>query len=414
MRILALAYACEPTKGSEPGAGWMWTRLLARFGVTTVITRSNNRPLIESALPCTTEAGSLRFEYVDLPKWARFWKRGQRGIRLYYLLWQLAALRRARRLQRAEGFDLVWHVTMANYWLGSVGGLVGPPFLLGPVGGGVRSCLNARVVGLRGLLYELVRVVARAANQVANPLVWSAWSRASLILANNPDTKERMPERYQAKTQVFPNPLLEKASPPDGRERKDPRVALYAGRLLAWKGVALAIRAVAGLQEWRLVICGEGPDESRLRRLCRRLGVDGRVEFRGWVRREDVQALMRREASVFVFPSLHDEAPWVVAEATTNGLPVVCLDRGGAAAIAGVQGVPIRGLSHTVQALARAINEASDGRLDRGWDIDSRQGELVSLLERAGIYSRSGGARHARIAPSPDRPPEAYGKEQIP
>ena len=43
MRILVLAYACEPGTGSEPGTGWMWSRMLARFGDTTVVTRSNNR-----------------------------------------------------------------------------------------------------------------------------------------------------------------------------------------------------------------------------------------------------------------------------------------------------------------------------------------------------------------------------------
>src|SRR4249919_338260 len=123
MRILALAYACEPGKGSEPGTGWMWSRLLARLGDTTVITRRNNRSAIEPALTHTPEASHLTFEYIDLPQWARFWKRGQRGVRLYYQLWQLAALRRAQQLHRSEPFDLVWHVTISNYWLGSVGGL---------------------------------------------------------------------------------------------------------------------------------------------------------------------------------------------------------------------------------------------------------------------------------------------------
>lgn len=389
MKILALAYACEPTKGSEPGVGWMWSRLLARLGETTVLTRSNNRALIESALPSTPEVDQLRFEYVDLPKWARFWKRGQRGVRLYYLLWQVAALRRARRLQRADGFDLVWHLTMANYWLGSVGGLVGPPFVFGPIGGGVRACLNMRMVGFRGMLYEIARAGARAANDLANPLVSSAWRRASLILVSNPDTRGRLPVRYRHKAEVFPNVLLEKTSPADRRERDHPPVALFAGRLLAWKGVALAIRAVARLPGWRLIVCGEGPDEARLHRLSRRLGIAKRVEFKGWVPRDELQVLMRREASVFVFPSLHDDAGWVVAEATMNGLPVVCLDRGGPAAIAGVDGVRMDGLSETVGALARALDEASEGTTARAWDIDSRQRELASLLERTGIRASS-------------------------
>ena len=41
--ILAFAYACEPGKGSEPGAGWAMARVAARIGPTWVITRANNR-----------------------------------------------------------------------------------------------------------------------------------------------------------------------------------------------------------------------------------------------------------------------------------------------------------------------------------------------------------------------------------
>ena len=119
MKLLAFAYACEPAEGSEPGAGWMWARMLARFGDTWVLTRSNNRERIEDGLTAIPERDALHFVYVDLPPWARFWKRGLRGLRPYYLLWGFAALREARRLQRTERFDLVWHLTLANAWLGS-------------------------------------------------------------------------------------------------------------------------------------------------------------------------------------------------------------------------------------------------------------------------------------------------------
>lgn len=385
MRILALAYACEPGKGSEPGAGWMWSRLLARFGDTTVITRRNNRSAIEPTLTYSPEASHLRFEYVDLPQWARFWKRGQRGVRLYYLLWQLAALRRAQQLHRSRPFDLVWHVTMSNYWLGSVGGLVGPPFVFGPMGGGVPSCLRIQILGLRGLLYEVGRAGARAAGQFANPLVSSAWKHAALILVTNPDTMARVPGRFRGKVEVFPNVLLEPASP-SARRNGGPEVALYAGRLLPWKGVSLAIRAIGRLQGWRLVVCGEGPDEARLRRLCLKLGVADRVEFRGWTPRDELHALMRLNASVFVFPSLHDEGGWVVAEAGAQGLPVVCVGRGGPPLLAGIgAAVALQDAERTTSAIARAI-ESMRGRTGSStWDIDSRQGQLTHVIQRYGL-----------------------------
>jgi NAD(P)-dependent dehydrogenase (short-subunit alcohol dehydrogenase family) len=131
VKLLAFAYACEPAEGSEPGAGWMWARMLARYGDTWVITRANNREVIESAIDEIPERGRLHFVYVDLPAWARSWKRGSRGLRPYYLLWQLAALRVARRLHRTIGFDLVWHLTLANAWPGRWGGR--PPMVTGLV-----------------------------------------------------------------------------------------------------------------------------------------------------------------------------------------------------------------------------------------------------------------------------------------
>ena len=98
----------------------------------------------------------LHFVYVDLSERARSWKRGQRGIHLYYMLWQRAALRRARELHADVGFDLVWHLTLANVWMGSVAGFLGPPFIYGPVGGGIRPPWRlAPRLGVRGIIYEI-------------------------------------------------------------------------------------------------------------------------------------------------------------------------------------------------------------------------------------------------------------------
>jgi hypothetical protein len=69
-----------------------------------VITRSNNRDVIESELVRSPHP-SMNLVYVDLPRWARSWKRGQRGVRLYYFLWQVAALRRAKAVHKTVRSD---------------------------------------------------------------------------------------------------------------------------------------------------------------------------------------------------------------------------------------------------------------------------------------------------------------------
>ncbi|HEX6207134.1 MAG TPA: glycosyltransferase family 4 protein [Actinomycetota bacterium] len=379
-RFLAFAYGCEPDKGSEPGAGWIWSRMLARIGETWVITRENNRPSIEAALPSTPERDNLRFVYVDLPERARFWKRGMRGARLYYVLWQAAAVSRARRLVRESEFDAVWHLTWANAWIGSMAALLPRPFIYGPVGGGVRMHWGfTSVVGFRGTMYEVFRALARGTARYFNPIARLAWRKARLILVLNEDTRNWLPRRHRDRAVVFPHAVLDRPPRPTADSRSPGRnVALFAGRLVPWKGGALAIQALSLLPEWRLLFCGGGPDEARLKLLAARSDVEERVDFLGWMTRDEVTSWMRK-ADVFLFPSLHDDAPFAVAEALAEGLPVVCLARGGAAAIAG-RGVPTASVASTVAGLAEAVRESSNVEVPAFPDIDSRAQRLAELL----------------------------------
>ncbi len=280
--ILAFAYACEPGKGSEPGAGWAMIRVAARIGPTWVITRANNREPIQAALGTTPERDRLHFVYVDLPRRLMWWKQGRRGVHLYYLLWQFAALRRARELLREHEFGFAWHVTIANVWLGSTAPLTDLPFVYGPVGGGVGTSLTLLPsLGPAGAAFEIARSLVRAGARRLNPLCGLALRRSRIILVQNGETVGWIPARWRGKAVVAPNAILD-ATPPqhvprDGR----PRTALFAGELIPLKGLALAIRAIARLPDWRFLVCGRGRDEDRLRSLARRLGVEERVRFLG-------------------------------------------------------------------------------------------------------------------------------------
>jgi glycosyltransferase involved in cell wall biosynthesis len=225
-------------------------------------------------------------------------------------------------------------LTLANGWIGSTVSLLGVPFVYGPVGGGVGTPWRlAGALGAKGAVYELVRVAGRTAGRYGNPLARASWRRASLILVQNEETRQWLPRRHRAKAIVFPNVVLERL--PVEPRRGARQVMLFAGRLVPLKGVSLAIRALERLPGWRLIVCGDGPDSTRLRRLAASRGLKDLVEFRGWVERDEVLRTMQEEASVFVFPSLHDEAGWVVVEAMASGLPVVSLDLGGPPIIAG-------------------------------------------------------------------------------
>jgi glycosyltransferase involved in cell wall biosynthesis len=397
--VAVIAYACAPDEGSEPGAGWVCARLAARLGKATVVTRANNRASIEAAV--SEDREGIDFLFVDLPAWMSFWKRGQRGVRFYYLLWQLAAVRALRKEAPARGYDWVWHVTLANGWIGSLGFLVPGRFVYGPVGGAIS--VPTRLwpeLGTRGVLYELARTTVRGGARYVNPVARMSWRCADVILAQNPESRDWFPRRHRSKIAVFPNVVLPSqmietvSSERPAGSRGSHRTALFAGRIHPLKGLALAVRALVYAPDWRLVLCGAGHDESRLRELATGLGVADRVEFRGLLPRARLQELMRREADAFLFPSLHEMAGWAVGEALAAGLRVICFDRGGPPVlIAGAgQVVSLRGSrDEIVRRLAAALcweDGAARARAlkrSRDWGFEERLAVLHRALEEAGI-----------------------------
>jgi glycosyltransferase involved in cell wall biosynthesis len=338
MKILLSAYACEPNKGSEPGVGWHWAIELARLGHEVfVLTRANNRPVIEDALrkePVT----NIHFLYYDLPEWAKFWKKGERGVHMYYLLWQLGAYRVAKRMHKQVQFDLAHHITFVSVRQPSFMGLLGIPFVFGPVAGGESAPWKLRIgYDLKGWLKDGLRDFSNFM-VCLDPMMHLTFSTASRIFATSRQTEALIPARYRNKVDIslaigLDSGLLEYLSQENRRQRHDQGAkVLCVGRLLYFKGLHLGLPAFARLREKALgatlTLIGSGPDEQRLKNMARRLAISDAVTWIPWMEREEVLSTYKNY-DIFLFPSLHDSGGMVVLEAMAAGLPVVCLDLGG-------------------------------------------------------------------------------------
>lgn len=347
VNILLSAYACEPGKGSEPGVGWRWAIELAQLGHRVwVITRANNRELIE-AEQSNRASGNLQFIYYDLPAWACYWKKGARGVHLYYLLWQVGALRVARRLTQHTRFDRVHHITFGVFRHPSFMAFLGIPFVFGPIGGG-ESTPQALRKGypLRGRLADLIRDISNLMARL-DPFVHATFARSTLILCRTRETLSIVPARHKKKCQILSDIGIEmptfKSEREEGLATNAPVPCrgsnfrlLYVGRLLYWKGIHLGLRALARLRdkvpEARLTIVGSGPEERWLQDLASSLGIAEAIDWIPWIPQIEVLKLYSQH-QIFLFPSLHDSGGTVVLEALSYGLPVVCLDLGGPGAI---------------------------------------------------------------------------------
>lgn len=333
MKILLSAYACEPHRGSEPGIGWNWALELARLGHEIwVLTRSANRQAIEQE---GLNLENLRFIYYDLPPWARFWKKGGRGIYVYYLLWQLAIFRKARKLSKDIAFDRVHHITFGTVRQPSFLGHLGIPFIFGPIAGGESAPAALRKsYPWKGKWQDAMRDVINALVRW-DPFMHSTFASARCIVTTSRQTLDLIPKKFQSKCAVhlavgapeaMINPQLCRPT------REGSFQVLFIGRLLYWKGIHLALEAFSRLHaqypQSRFTIIGSGPDEAWLKSYAQFLKLDETVTWIPWM---DQRAMMTAywEHDVFLFPSLHDSGGMVVLEAFANGLPVVALDLGG-------------------------------------------------------------------------------------
>jgi len=332
MRVLLSAYACEPGRGSEPEIGWQRAlHMTKRADEVWVLTRANNRAVIEDD-PLSHTPG-LHFIYYDLPKWVLRLKKQAWFLPLYFILWQWGAYRLAAKLHIQKPFDRAYHVTFSGMQAGSFMGRLGIPFVVGPIAGGERAPFRLRrsmpaLCKVKELLRDLGIILQRY-----SPLTCQALASAERIYVTTTESLRLVRPKWHAKTEVQLSVAFHKQDV-RGIERQPPAFPqfVYAGRLLHWKGVHLAIRALAEakktLSNTTLTLIGVGPDEPWLRSISKRCGVTNSVIFAGHVAREHLVSAFHSYTAL-VFPSLHDSGGMVVLEALSEGLPVICLDLGG-------------------------------------------------------------------------------------
>lgn len=334
-KILLSAYACEPNKGSEPGIGWNWAITLNKLGHdVTVITRANNKKNIEKYLSENKNLQGINFKYYDLPL---FLLKGKKimGVYLYYELWQRGVLNYAKKNLNPSDFDLVHHITFGVFRQPSHLYKFKKPFIFGPLGGA--EAMPKLLLKKLPIKYQLVELIRAKLNKVSlyRMSVINCFRHADIIFTRTNETREIIPNKFKSKTVTKIDIGLY-----DFEISKDIKVLnrtqtiniLYVGRLTYWKGLELAIRSFHQFNikcsDSIFTVIGSGNYKAEMEILTTKLGIADKVNFIGQIPQTELKKFYEN-ATVFLFPSLHDAGPLVTLEALRVGLPIVALNLGG-------------------------------------------------------------------------------------
>ncbi len=406
-KILVSAYACEPNMGTEIGVGWHWTLEMSRYFELWVLTRKSNRNSIELWFQKSSAHFNIHFVYFDLPKALRFWKKGLRGVRLYYILWQLLTNRIVKKTMLENDIRIYHLLTYGNaLWPANSYGMK-QFFIWGPTGGVDSIPFEySKYYPLKARWVEwLRRTVVKSLSY--NIGFQRRCKNADLVFCKSNSIYFSIPEKYRSRAMLFTDVAVEPRNLTSAtRSSQSSNVNYLAvGRLDPWRGFDILIEAFAIASKSNrfihLKIVGDGIDKKRLQQLIKEKDLEHMIDLPGKIPIEEYYTEMQG-CDVVVNPCLKEGAVTVSFDALAFGKPLIGIETGGYTRyfkpeysqiiLRGERDETVANLNAAILKLTdREIRERmSDNALKAGrkftWETKGK--EIAYEIERA--YSRSG------------------------
>ncbi len=332
MKILAIAYACEPNRGSEPGVGWNWAKLIAKNEncELTVLTRANNKRVIDEYLN-NNEDMKASFIYYDLPDYVLRYKHGDKGIKLFFTMWQYGVIKHIKKTVDLNDYDFVWDFNFGSLNLPLFTYKLKKRYIIGPVST-KKKMPDAYIkqLPIKSRIKYLIQQFMKE-HLWSNPIVWKALKKADRVILCNEMSREFLPKKQHNKAiSVFHNGIVEADYPEyKGYEKKDKIEFIYAGRLIESKNIETAIKALKIVKEkgkdFSLDIYGNGPLKTKLEKMVEQFGLTEEITFNKKVSQQELfEKYISKDC--FLFPSLLEISSTAVMEAMYCGLLPICLD----------------------------------------------------------------------------------------
>lgn len=234
--------------------------------------------------------------------------------------WWLAF--RIHLLQRRHGYDVV-HAQ-------DVSAACALSRLRVPVVLTMHGCLSVQGVG--------ARPPGRLATAVFRSVERKALRRAQAVVAVSSVVRQHICNLSSGMAVIIVRNLASDRFHPANLHKSEaagPLKVLFAGRLVAGKGVHLLLEALSLLDPGtvHLSVAGDGPERRQLEVQARLLGVAAQVTWLGAVSPANMHQVMTRSSAVVV-PSLTgsrsaEGTPMVLLEALACGIPVIASNSGG-------------------------------------------------------------------------------------
>ena len=318
-KILYIAYGCEPYVGSEQGVGWNWALGLSKFADVTVLTRENNREIINNWVEINQS--TLKFIYYDLKGLLKKFKRGERGLYLYFCAWRKGVHKMCKKMDLNK-YDLIWDTNFGNMFLPTYIYKYSIQSVVGPIGfgQGIRKEFAKRYnFSIR--IKHFIKRKLLGSSRIVEVLASKAL-KSDKIICSSPWAFHMLKNVYRDKSMtVIHNGIniyeIDKMNDETNKTKSDFFNILSIGRFVDTKELEIAIKAIFTIKEYKeikLHIIGWGTEEQRLKQLVKEYNLIDNVIFHGKQNHREVIIFMKN-CKILLMPSMSEVLSTTVMEA---------------------------------------------------------------------------------------------------
>ena len=377
MKILLIAFACNPEQGSEAMVGWKATKTLSKKHELCVLTHSCNEEAITKAQKKGDISADVEFVFSGkIFKWhpnrmlARLqsWK--------LYRDWLDTVPKLLETDLRKEAFDLIHHVTIATWRLAPPLTRQSIPLVWGPMGGSASypwSLLGMTSLG--GAIFEVSRNILNIACARTSRFREVCRNAAAIICVNG-ETKDLV-QRTSGRDSGL---IILNASIFSRMEVEEYRQLLnkkdYYGDLKAFvggicigsKGIYFALRALRLARDRGHIIyytvASTGPELRFLKEKAKELDLSSQITFHEGFRGDQYREALGAH-QIYLMPSFREGSSISIMESMlAGGVPIVVRASTPGEIVTPECGfaVPVTRSEKIVEGLAQALIQLAENR----------------------------------------------------
>lgn len=377
MKILLIAFACNPEQGSEAMVGWKATKTLSKKHELCVLTHSCNEEAITKAQKKGDISADVEFVFSgEIFKWhpnrmlARLqsWK--------LYRDWLDTVPKLLETDLRKEAFDLIHHVTIATWRLAPPLTRQSIPLVWGPMGGSASypwSLLGMTSLG--GAIFEVSRNILNIACARTSRFREVCRNAAAIICVNG-ETKDLV-HRTSGRDSgliILNASIFSRTEVEEYRQllnKKDYHGDLKAfvgGICIGSKGIYFALRALRLARNRGHIIsytvASTGPELRFLKEKAKELDLSSQVTFHEGFRGDEYREALGAH-QIYLMPSFREGSSISIMESMlAGGVPIVVRASTPGEIVTPECGfaVPVTHSKKIVEGLAQALIQLAENR----------------------------------------------------